>query len=658
MQLEAITICISYADYLECCIANFNHFDSWHIVTVPNDVETQSLCSRNGLTCHVVDFYGKDGKLFHATNNKAIGINYALEHLAPESWAMLIDADIILPNKFRQRLETLQLSRARLYGVQGRRIVSTPTELPKLLSREIQDGHLDSPGSILGYFQLFSNANPHNRYIPVPNGIAIGQCDDLRFVDEFPPALRALLPFTVLHLGDSYRNWSARITPLFIRKPLELEAPVPAPPPLAAEANVIVDYGAPCFQLPETAILFDISPVAFHENPRSFREQLSTRITKKPISVYIGCEVTSVLLSSLIDLFESLQIEISWIGGNGFLNEAEHFPTVAAVLIHLGPPKQVWSTGTWRTPPATFAANDTRNQVILYVPEEDRIEEAFLCAALIASLETGCVITGRGTNTIYAEWLAHLAKARIDTGTCDAYSCEVPEWANWLQACDGESVINLHLDYCEWVPNILPWFATCNRGYEWSTPSGEMIASNSTAIALGNPRKPIVITEPRSFVTRKGWARAASMLRVPVYLPQSTLLTFYGSSQSVLGMLRNIRFEGASILAASVSPRLLQLLEMSDLISITYTDPHEGGFRCVADVFLFWRATRPIWFRYSDQILPLTVRFSDIGTPCFVLRVRSLESENRLSGSDDKGASFIAEEIGLVKSTNSVKSVV
>ena len=67
MTLVAVTICISYSDYLECVIeANRVHFDRWVVVLVPEDRATHELCARYGVECIDSALLRADGRDFHA----------------------------------------------------------------------------------------------------------------------------------------------------------------------------------------------------------------------------------------------------------------------------------------------------------------------------------------------------------------------------------------------------------------------------------------------------------------------------------------------------------------------------------------------------------------------------------------------------------------
>src|SRR4030095_4279016 len=104
MKLQAVSVCINYADYLECILDNRKHFDRWIIMTVPEDRETISLCEREGLEYHLSKTLRPDGKNFNATWNKSLVLNEGLDALDPEGWVLILDADVRLPRHFRDRL--------------------------------------------------------------------------------------------------------------------------------------------------------------------------------------------------------------------------------------------------------------------------------------------------------------------------------------------------------------------------------------------------------------------------------------------------------------------------------------------------------------------------------------------------------------------------
>jgi hypothetical protein len=111
MKLEAIIVCVGYNDRL-CWTLPVNRafFDKVVVVTTSADMKTQTLCKFWDVTCKVVD-------IGSATPNKGSLINEGLKELAGDGWVLQLDADVMLPPKFRAILDILDLDVNSLYGV-------------------------------------------------------------------------------------------------------------------------------------------------------------------------------------------------------------------------------------------------------------------------------------------------------------------------------------------------------------------------------------------------------------------------------------------------------------------------------------------------------------------------------------------------------------
>ena len=121
MKLQAVTICINYADYLECIVANRRQFDRWVVVTVPADAATAAVCARFGLEVVFSRTLQADGRDFNAAHNKSRALNEGLDALDPEGWVVILDSDVLLPRHFRARMEALPLEKAACMAWRGGR---------------------------------------------------------------------------------------------------------------------------------------------------------------------------------------------------------------------------------------------------------------------------------------------------------------------------------------------------------------------------------------------------------------------------------------------------------------------------------------------------------------------------------------------------------
>ena len=217
MKLQAITICINYADYLECILLNRNQFDRWVVMTCAEDTATRDLCERHGLECKVSKVLKENGSDFDAATAKWRVLNEGLDLLDQAGWAVIVDADVLLPCHFRERVEEMLLLPGFLYGAEGRKVMETREAFEQGRECEPWTRLLGRTTTIIGYFNLFHLGALPNRYpARLPAGDRAAH-DDYRFFAAFAEERRATLPLTVIHAGPSRMNWSQRRTPLFQR---------------------------------------------------------------------------------------------------------------------------------------------------------------------------------------------------------------------------------------------------------------------------------------------------------------------------------------------------------------------------------------------------------------------------------------------------------
>jgi hypothetical protein len=231
MKIEAVIVCVDYADYLaETLPRNLPHFDRVIVVTSPKDRETVELCRRLSVQCFATDVFTKDGKF-----NKARGIDYGLGHLRHNDWAVQLDADTYLPPLTRHWLENKGLDPEAIYGVD--RVNCLGWARWKSFLAEHHTGHdyncrtpwpadmppmarialMEHGGFVpIGFFQLWHTR--HGRRYPFAAGTA--ERDDVLHSLQWSGDNRRLLPEVVsVHLqaasADLGANWQGRTTPRF-----------------------------------------------------------------------------------------------------------------------------------------------------------------------------------------------------------------------------------------------------------------------------------------------------------------------------------------------------------------------------------------------------------------------------------------------------------
>lgn len=233
MILEGVIVCKDYSDFLEHTLPeNLQYFDRLVVVAHPCDRATIDLCNRYSVDVVLTESMHEYGAKF----DKARAINIGLGHLKGEDWILHLDADIVLPHRFRHLLWRAQLDRKNLYGadrvnVYGydywmahkaktiphhthRYFVEPPREFP-LGARIVHQDHGYAP---IGFFQLW-HATAGKKY-PIVQGNA--ENTDVLFAIQWPRANRVLLPEVFVYHLDSEKgpkpmgaNWNGRTTPHF-----------------------------------------------------------------------------------------------------------------------------------------------------------------------------------------------------------------------------------------------------------------------------------------------------------------------------------------------------------------------------------------------------------------------------------------------------------
>lgn len=222
LRLEAVTVSIGFADFLDATLAlNHPHLDSMIVVTSHEDRATQTVAKKHGAICVQTDLHQKNGRRF----NKGAAINAGMDAFQYHGWRMHLDADIVLPDNFRRVLfNHTALDRRAIYGADRVDIVGSGAlnELLAELRKEPQHAWrcLVSPrcrsslgaryvdtlrGYVpIGFFQLW-NARTQK---PYPYSLGTAAHDDVMFAAQWPAAYRRLLPGAVVyHLAARAPKW-------------------------------------------------------------------------------------------------------------------------------------------------------------------------------------------------------------------------------------------------------------------------------------------------------------------------------------------------------------------------------------------------------------------------------------------------------------------
>lgn len=115
--LEAVTVCVGYGDFLaQTAPVNAHIFDRWLIVTTPDDMETREVCRKHSLPTLLTED-GKGDAGDGGDFRKGRMIERGLQHLSADGWRVHMDADIALPSRTRHFMETAELEKTKIYGM-------------------------------------------------------------------------------------------------------------------------------------------------------------------------------------------------------------------------------------------------------------------------------------------------------------------------------------------------------------------------------------------------------------------------------------------------------------------------------------------------------------------------------------------------------------
>jgi hypothetical protein len=231
-------VCVGYSDFLaETLRVNRPLVDNLVVITTPDDHGTRGLCKEQSVRHILSEEHRRDGPF-----NKARLVQRGLDQIEAKDWILHLDADIVLPRKFREYIDWAHLDERCIYGADRCNIVGLDAW------RKIRDDggwdnhryesvhrfhagaavgnrHVPSMHGYvpIGFFQLFHGSAMidrgfHVRQYPLHHGDAART--DVQFALQWDRRFRQVLPeVIVLHLdsiqSSTGANWCGRTTPSF-----------------------------------------------------------------------------------------------------------------------------------------------------------------------------------------------------------------------------------------------------------------------------------------------------------------------------------------------------------------------------------------------------------------------------------------------------------
>ncbi len=238
-MIEAVIVSVGYGDLLsETLPANIPLLDHIVVVTSPADKETIGVCRKHSVHCIQSEDHTRGGKF-----NKARMIQRGLDQIGGGDWIAHIDADVVLPLKFRQMVDWAHLDPKVIYGADRQDVVGWDNwqRLKQHAGAWDNHGHGCAhwwhphfdPGSRwvsnlhgyvpIGFFQLFNGSETtpqgyHQKRYQYHHGDAARS--DVQFALQWDRRNRQVLPeVIVLHLSSEQGpigvNWEGRKTKRF-----------------------------------------------------------------------------------------------------------------------------------------------------------------------------------------------------------------------------------------------------------------------------------------------------------------------------------------------------------------------------------------------------------------------------------------------------------
>lgn len=191
MNLVGLTVCVNYGDHFAQSIGRWQGgLDALIVVTTPDDIVTQRLCSLHEVPFLTTSVFTARGAHF----NKAGALNEGLNLLPWPDWLVLFDADIVPPADWRQTVEIAEPVSGNLYGAH-RYQPDGPMEPDRRICGWFMMAHRDDPAASSPLLVEYNNASGY----------------DTEFVQRWPSDKQIWIEnLPLIHTGQPFTDWCGR----------------------------------------------------------------------------------------------------------------------------------------------------------------------------------------------------------------------------------------------------------------------------------------------------------------------------------------------------------------------------------------------------------------------------------------------------------------
>lgn len=236
--VEGLVVCVNCAHSLDVVIErNVRELHELTVVTASYDEDTQALAKKWGARLVICDDCHRDGEQF----NKGLMLNAGLQKLTRKDWVVNLDADILLPRNFREKLTALTLNPGCLYYTRRRNLTEN--------AGGIGMAPLEDEATNFrpwGYFQLW-NVLAKSAPKQYPDVFVSAGNVDTWWQFQWPPHKRVTLPyneeqFDVGHVphGSLASRWNGYVARGGWRYMGQSNLPSPTPFPKSGERRTIL----------------------------------------------------------------------------------------------------------------------------------------------------------------------------------------------------------------------------------------------------------------------------------------------------------------------------------------------------------------------------------------------------------------------------------